>query len=285
MSNENIFKEMSAEFVGTFILVLFGMGSVGISVWTGAYGLWAVSLMFALGVTLGVYASGQVSGGHINPAVTITLAVFAGFPWKKVVPYILAQTLAAFAAAALIYYLYADIISAFEGSKDLVRGEMGSQLSAMGFTTYAPNPAFFGWDDAAMEKVSLTKWFVSEAFGTALLLFGIFYLLDEKNTFAPQANLVPVFIGLLVAAIVAYEAPISMTALNPARDLGPRVLASFAGWGDIAFPGPRGGWWIPTVSTIVGALIGGAVYHGAYKKIFQSSESSVTAKTSKENGS
>ena len=241
MSNENIFKEMSAEFVGTFILVLFGVGSVCISVWTGAYGLWVVSLMFALGVTLGVYASGNVSGGHINPAVTITLAVFADFPWKKVAPYIFAQTLAAFAAAAFFYYLYADIISAFEGSKDLVRGEMGSQLSAMGFTTYAPNPAFFGWDDAAMSKVSLTKWFVSEAFGTALLLFGIFYLLDENNTFAPQANLVPVFIGLLVAAIVAYEAPISMTALNPARDMGPRMLASLAGWGDIAFPGPRGG--------------------------------------------
>ena len=73
----------------------------------------------------------------------------------------------------------------------------------------------------------------------------------------------------MVAALVAFEAPISMTALNPARDLGPRVWMAVVGWGDIAFPGPRGGWWVPLVSTIVGGLIGGAFYHGVYKKVFQ----------------
>ena len=269
MSNNTLVKEMGAEFVGTFILVLFGVGSVCVSVWTGVYGLWVVSLMFALGVALGVYASGKVSGGHINPAVTITMAVFTDFPWSKVLPYIVAQVLAAFAAAALIHYFYGDILAGFEAAKGLVRGEAGSQLSAMGYTTYAPNPAIIGTDAASFGKVSHVQWFLSEAFGTAVLLFGIFYLLDEDNSLAPQANLAPVMIGLLVAAIVAYEAPISMTALNPARDLGPRAWAAVAGWGEIAFPGPRGGWWIPAVSTITGALIGGALYNGLYKTVFQ----------------
>jgi glycerol uptake facilitator protein len=269
MSDYNILEEMAAEGAGTFILVLFGVGSVGLSVWTGAYGLWPVSLMFALGVALGVYASGKVTGGHLNPAVTITMAVFAGFPWKKVVPFIVAQMIGAFVAAAIIHLFYNDIIAAFEAAHNIVRGEMGSQLSAMGYGTYAPNPAFIGTDAVAFAKVSNLKWFASEAFVTAVLLFGIFYLTDEDNSLAPQANLVPVFIGLLVAALVAYEAPISMTAMNPARDLGPRLVSFFAGWGDMAFPGPRGGWWIPAASTIVGGLIGGAIYHGGYKKIFR----------------
>ncbi len=268
MSDNKIFQEMVAEFIGTFILVLFGVGSVCIAVWVGAYGLWVVAVMFALGVALGVYASGKVSGGHINPAVTITMAVCAGFPWRKVPAYIVAQVLAAFVAAAFIHYLYADILAAFEASKEIVRGEPGSQLSAMGYTTFAPNPGIIGNTPEAMARVTNVQWFISEMVATAILLFGIFYLLDENNTLAPQANLAPTFIGLLVAALIAVEAPISMTALNPARDMGPRLWAALAGWGDIAFPGPKGGWWIPTVSTIVGALIGGLVYQKAYKKVF-----------------
>lgn len=272
MQSKNILKEMSAEFVGTFILVLFGCGAIAVSVWTGSYGLWAVSVMFALGVALGVYAAGKVSGGHINPAVTITMATFTDFPWSKVGPYIVAQVLGAFVAAVAIHLVYADIAVGFEAAKELVRGDMGSQLSAMPYVTYAPNPAIIGTDPDSLAKVSNFQWFISEAIVTALLLFGVFYLLDENNTLAPQANLAPLFIGLLVAALIAYEAPISMTALNPARDLGPRVWIALAGWGDMAFPGPRGGWWIPTVSTIVGGLIGGAFYHGAYKQLFRSSE-------------
>ncbi|MCL4168964.1 UNVERIFIED_CONTAM: hypothetical protein GTU68_010680, partial [Idotea baltica] len=94
---------MVAEGIGTFILVLFGVGSVAVSVWTGGLSLWPVSMMFALGVALGVYASGKISGGHINPAVTLALAVFTGFPWAKVAPYIVAQFIGAMLASAAIY--------------------------------------------------------------------------------------------------------------------------------------------------------------------------------------
>jgi glycerol uptake facilitator protein len=266
---KGIVPEMVAEGIGTFILVLFGVGSVAVSVWTGGLSLWPVSMMFALGVALGVYASGKVSGGHINPAVTLALAVFTGFPWAKVAPYIVAQMLGAILASAAIYGFYSGIIEHYELGAGLVRGAPGSQLSAMGFGTYAPNPAFFGTTEEAFAQVSLVKWFLSEAFTTTILVFGVLFLTDQHNTSAPSANLAPFFIGLLVAALVAYEAPISMTAMNPARDLGPRLVSFIFGWGEMAFPGPRGGWWIPAVASIAGGLAGGAFYRGYYRTVFK----------------
>ena len=114
----------------------------------------------------------------------------------------------------------------------------------------------------------LVTWFVSEVIITAVLLFGVFFIIDEINAGRPLANIGPAFIGILVAGLVAYEAPVSMAALNPARDLGPRIFTLLAGWGEIAIPGPRGGFWIPTVSTIIGGLVGGATYHLVYKRAY-----------------
>ncbi len=261
-------NELLTEFVGTFILILFGNGAVAVSVATGSYDLWAVSLMWFIGVALAIYAAGAVSGAHINPAVTISIATFTDFPWRKVGPYIIAQILGAFTASVGIYIAFGGVITAFENAENLTRGEPGSQLSAMIFTTYAPNPAIVGTDQAAFAQVSHVTWFVSEVIITAVLLFGVFFIIEEMNAGRPLANIGPAFIGILVAGLVAYEAPVSMAALNPARDLGPRIFTFFAGWGEIAFPGPRGGFWIPTVSTIIGGLAGGAVYHLIYKRAY-----------------
>lgn len=249
-------------------MILFGNGAVAVSVVYGAYDLWAVSLMWFVGVSLAVYAGGAISGAHINPAVTLSIATFTDFPWRKVGPYIIAQILGAFVASVAIFIAWSGAISAFEASNGIVRGEPGSQLSAMIFTTYAPNPAIVGTDQAAFDQVSHVTWFVSETIITAILLFGIFFIIEEMNAGRPLANIGPAIIGIVVAGLVAYEAPISMAALNPARDLGPRIFTLLAGWGDIAFPGPRAGFWIPTVATIVGGLIGGAIYHLVYKKAY-----------------
>jgi len=276
-------KEMLAECVGTFILVLFGVGSVAVSVWTGALSLWPVSIMFAMGVTFGVYASAKVSGGHINPAVTLTMAVYRDFPWHEVPGYLVAQLVGTILAAGAFYYFYADIATAFDASQSLVRGKEGSQLSAMGFGTYAPNPAIIGTTPESMSQVSNFKRFLSEAFATAILVFGVFFLTDKENSSDPAANLAPLFIGLLVAALVAYEAPISMIAMNSARDLGPRIVSWLVGWGDMAFPGPKGGWWIPSVAPIVGGLIAGALYQGVYRRVFVSSPAIATAEGSDSN--
>ena len=266
--NGTLLAELGAEFVGTFILILFGNGAVVVSVATGSYDLWAVSLMWFVGVSLAIYAASAVSGAHINPAVTLSFAAFTDFPWRKVGPYVVAQVLGAFAASVAIYTAFHGIINNFEAANNIVRGEPGSQLSAMVFTTYAPNPAIVGTGQAAFDQVPLWTWFTSEMIITALLVFGVFYIIEEVNAGRPLANIGPAVIGILVAGLVAYEAPVSMAALNPARDLGPRIFALLVGWGEIAIPGPRAGFWIPTVSTAVGGLIGGAIYIYLYKRVY-----------------
>lgn len=268
MPNRTLKAELTAEFFGTFILIFLGNGAVAVSVWTGAYDLWAVAFMWGLAVTFGVYAAGAISGAHINPAVTAAMAAFTDFEGRRVLPYTLAQIFGAFLASAAIHLAFGGIVTEFEAANDLVRGELGSQLSAMAYTTFAPNPAIIGTDAAAQAQVSLWRWFGSEVIITAVLVFGIFYLIEESNAERPLSNLSALFIGLLVAALVAYEAPVSMAALNPARDLGPRIWTLIAGWGSIAFPGPRGGFWIPTVSTVVGGVLGGALYTYLYKELF-----------------
>lgn len=266
--NGTLWAELGAEFVGTFILILFGNGAVVVSVATGSYDLWAVSLMWFVGVSLAIYAAGAVSGAHINPAVTLSFAAFTEFPWRKVGPYVVAQVLGAFTASVAIYVAFHGVINNFEAANNIVRGEPGSQLSAMVFTTYAPNPAIVGTGQAAFDQVPQWTWFASEMIITAMLVFGVFYIIEELNAGRPLANIGPAMIGILVAGLVAYEAPVSMAALNPARDLGPRVFALLAGWGDIALPGPRAGFWIPTVSTVVGGLMGGAIYTYLYKRVY-----------------
>ncbi len=267
-NNGTLAKELGAEFVGVFILMFFGNGVVVVSVALGAYGLLAVGAMWFIAVTLAIYAAAAVSGAHINPAVTLAFAAFNDFPWRRVAPYIGAQILGAFAASVAIYASFHGVINNFEAQNNIVRGEPGSQLSAMMFTTYAPNPAIVGTSEAAFAQVPLWTWFVSEVIITAVLLFGVFFIIEEINAGRPLANIGPAFIGILVAGLVAYEAPVSMAALNPARDLGPRIFTLLAGWGEIAIPGPRGGFWIPTVSTIVGGLVGGAIYHLVYKRAY-----------------
>lgn len=225
--------------------------------------------MWAIGVLVGAYAAGAVSGRHTNPAVTLAQAAFGHFEWNKVVPYVLAQTLGAFVATASIHVSFGGLLAACEAAEGVVRGAAGSQLSAMAYTTYAPNPAIVGTATEHFAQVSHVRWFASEVIITAVLVFAILALIDQRNEGRPLANSGPFFIDLLVAGLVAYEAPVSMAALNPARDLGPRIFALLAGWGEIAFPGPRGGFWIPTVSTLVGGLVGGGIYAYLYEGVFK----------------
>lgn len=265
MNESRLGSEVIAELFGTFLLVFIGNGAIAVSVLTGSYDLWAVAFMWGLGVALAVYAAGAISGAHINPAVTLAFAAFTEFEWRKVGPYIGAQALGAFAAAALIHVSFQGVFEVFEAANNLVRGEAGSQLSAMVYTTYAPNPDIVGTDTEAFAQVSHVMWFMTEVIITAVLVFGVFYLIDGLNEGRPLANLSALFIGLLVAALVAYAAPISMAALNPARDFGPRVFALLVGWGEVAFPGPRGGFWIPVVATSLGGFVGGAIYTFIFK--------------------
>lgn len=258
MGRAGLGRECAAECLGTFILVFFGTGAVHVAVLTGALsGLGQVAAVWALAVTLAIYAVAATSGAHINPAVTVAFAVFRQFPLRKVGPYVAAQVLGAFVAAAVLYALFHNLITAFESAHNLARGLPGSELSAMLFGDYFPNPAGSA-PQAAL--VSATQAMLAEGLGTMFLVFCVFALTDARNPERPPSGLAAPFIGLAAGMIIMVVAPLTQAGLNPARDFGPRLFAYCMGWGAIAIPGPRGGFFtVYILAPVIGGLVGAAV--------------------------
>ena len=253
---------MAGEFIGTFILVFFGVGAVNAAVITGAQmGLWQVAVVWAIGVSLGIYASAALSGAHINPAMTVAAMCYEGFPVLRGLAYIVFQVLGAMCASLVLYGMYSEAILEFERRHGLLRGGPGSELSAMVFGEYFPNPAVFGTAEDAWRIVDLKGAFLGEMIGTAMLAMIVAAVTHRRNVARPPAAAQALLIGVGVAAIISVVAPLTQAGLNPARDFGPRVVSWLMGWGEIAFPGPRGGWFtVYIVAPIVGALIGGGLY-------------------------
>lgn len=265
-------QALAGEFLGTFILVFFGVGAVNAAVATGAQmGLWQVAVVWAVGVSLGIYAAAALSGAHLNPAITTVAVVYDRFPPLRALGYIVVQTLGAAFASLVLYGMFAEAIVELERRRGLLRGGPGSELSAMVFGEYFPNPAIFGTAEDAWRIVSLPSAFVAEMVGTAMLALLVAVVTHRRNAERPPTALVAVIIGLGVAAIISVVAPLTQAGLNPARDFGPRLVAYFLGWGDIAIPGPRGGWFtVYILAPVVGALIGGGLYRLVAAKLLRS---------------
>ncbi len=257
-----LWRALIGEYIGTFILVFFGVGAVNAAVVTGAQaGLWQVAVVWAFGVSLGIYTAGSLSGAHINPAITAAFAIFDRFPWSRVVPYWIAQIAGAACASLVLYAMFSDAIIEFERAHGLLRGGPGSELSAMVFGEYFPNPAIFGTAEDAWRVVTMRTAFIAEVVGTAMLALLVFSLTSDRNPSRPPSALAAVLIGVGVAAIISVVAPLTQAALNPARDFGPRLVSYFLGWDQIAIPGPRGGWLtVYIIAPMVGAIIGGGIY-------------------------
>jgi MIP family channel proteins len=239
-------REAAAEFLGTFVLIVFGSAVVAQVVFgNGNNGNYlSISLGWGLAVTFGIYASAGVSGAHLNPAVTLALAVHRGFPWSKLVPYALAQTAGAFTGALVTFLTYREAFDKFDGG---VRQVAGPLATAGIFATY-PQP-----------YLSLAGGVVDQIVGTALLVLVVFALGDGRN-FAPEGRFGPVLVGAVVVLIGMTFGLNSGYAINPARDLGPRVFTFLAGWGPEVFRAGHGWWWVPLVAPPVGAVLGGFLY-------------------------
>lgn len=257
-----LLRACGAEVAGTFLLVLFGTGSVAAAVLTGAQaGLWQVAVVWGFGVTLAIYATAAVSGAHLNPAVTLAFAILrpASFPRERILPYWGAQLAGAILAGAVVLAVFGPFIDRFEEQNGITRGEPGSEASAMVFGEYFPNPAIFGTGEEAEALVSPLMATAVEALGTGVLVFLIFALIEPRNRSRPQW-MTPFFIGFTVAVLISLFAPITQAGWNPARDFGPRIVAFLAGWGEIAIPGPRAGFVAYIVGPLVGGTLGGLIY-------------------------
>jgi glycerol uptake facilitator protein len=166
--------------------------------------------------------------------------------------------------------MFAEAIVEFERRRGLLRGGPGSELSAMMFGEYFPNPAIFGTAEDAWRIVSPASAFVAEMVGTAMLALLVAVVTHRRNSERPPAGVVAVIIGLGVAAIISVIAPLTQAGINPARDFGPRLVAYFLGWGEIAIPGPRGGWFtVYILAPVVGALIGGGIYRAMAARLLR----------------
>jgi glycerol uptake facilitator protein len=261
-----------AELLGTFLLVFFGCGAVHVAILTGALaGLWQVAIVWAVAIMLAIYVCGAISGAHINPAISITLALWGRFRWGDVGPYIAGQLAGAFLAAATLFLLFGPFLAEKEREKKVVRGQPGSEITAMCYGEYFPNPGRLATAEAAYDSddhaklnalVSEPVAFAAEMLGTLILALVVFAVTDERNSGAPAGKFAPVFIGLTVAVLIAVIAPLTQACFNPARDFGPRLFAWWAGWGPIALPGPRGNGWFTVyiLAPIVGAAAGGGLY-------------------------
>jgi MIP family channel proteins len=245
-------REAAAEFMGTFILIMFGVGVVAQTVLSaGANGSFlAINLGWGLAVMLGVYAAGGVSGAHLNPAVTLALAVTRGFPWTKVAPYTIAQIAGAFVASAIVYLTYRDAFDAFDGG---VRQVAGAQRTAGIFATY-PQPF-----------LTIVGGFIDQVVGTALLMAGVLAVTDQRNNAAP-GWMTPVLVGGIVVAIGVAFGFNAGYAINPARDFGPRLFTAVAGWGGGVFTAGNGWWWVPIVAPCAGAILGALAYDALVAK-------------------
>ncbi|OWZ16017.1 Aquaporin [Phytophthora megakarya] len=233
-------REAFAEFVAVFVMMSFGLAATCQSILSShAYGDFTqIVFGWGIGVLFGIHIAGGVSGSHLNPAITTTAALFGMFPWKKVPTYVAAQTLASYLAALFVYVLYRPLLNVADPER---------QTTHAIFATY-PN-----------EYVSNGIAFLTEMFATALLVGGIFAVLDQHNRPA-SAFSAPSAVALLVVGIGMAFSVNTGCAINPARDFGPRLMMLTAGWGSRVFTLNHYYFWVPIVAPTLGGAIGGFVY-------------------------
>ncbi len=245
-------KDFIGEMLGTFVLTLLGCCSVAVAVLFGEYNsIFQIGLVWGLGVTLAIFLTRNICCAHLNPAVSVAMVLAGRMSGKKLPLYLVAQLVGAVLAGLVLLGLFSASIVHYEEVNGIVRGTAASVDTARMFGEFYPNPG-----DATISSVSLPLAMCAEGFGTFLLALFIFALTEDCNVGRPSSDLQPVFIGLTVSSIIFFIAPLTQAGLNPARDLGPRIVAYMAGWGDAALPDAVGGWfWVYVLAPVIGSSL------------------------------
>eukprot|EP00008_Paramoeba_atlantica_P004892 CAMPEP_0201475146 /NCGR_PEP_ID=MMETSP0151_2-20130828/596_1 /ASSEMBLY_ACC=CAM_ASM_000257 /TAXON_ID=200890 /ORGANISM="Paramoeba atlantica, Strain 621/1 / CCAP 1560/9" /LENGTH=413 /DNA_ID=CAMNT_0047855161 /DNA_START=48 /DNA_END=1289 /DNA_ORIENTATION=- len=258
-----------AETIGTLLLTFMIIGTVSSAVLTGNnQGILQVGLPSGIGVFFSIYLTAEISGAHLNPAVSIALAIFRprDFKWTLVPVYVTGQMLGAILAGFVNYWVFLGAIENYEEIHHIKRGSCESVATASCFGEYFPNPGGVGnWygvgheiypfcdPDYAASIIGIGGALVVESVSTCILMLVILGLTDESNSFC-QKNMAPGLIGMTVAACMSLFTIIQL-GMNPARDFGPRIAALAFGWGSVAVPGPLNGFWVYIIGPIIGAIV------------------------------
>ncbi|KAM4600369.1 aquaporin-10a [Polymixia lowei] len=239
-------RECMAEFLGTFVLLLFGCSAaaqVKTSRETKGQFL-SVNMAFSVGVMSAMYLTKGITGAHLNPAVTLSFCVLRQAPWGRLVPYSLSQLLGAYVASGLVYLVYYDAIMEFSDGV---------------LTVYGPNETASIFATYPSEYISLSRSFLDQVVGTGMLMLCILGLGEQRNSPAPP-DLIPPIVGVIVLGISMSMSANCGAAINPARDLGPRLFTLTAGWGTEVFTCYNYWFWVPLVAPLIGGVLGTVMY-------------------------
>ena len=253
---EELRRQVVAEFIGTFILLFLGLGSVmSASITDSLEGLFQVAAVWCFAVTTAIATVGPISGAHINPAISLAFVVLRPTPefgWPKFIPYVVAQVLGAALGAWVNFFMYGTEIRQYEVQHGIVRSSDNALATAGCFGDYYQSP------------VTMTRAFFTEVMGTAFLAGVVFALTHPDNDTTKRNVYVAPFIGICVGALVCTLAPLTGAGMNPARDFGPRIVAYLAGWTNLAF---RQAWLYivaPCFGAPLGAFIADQILFGGY---------------------
>ncbi len=245
------------EILGCTVLGFLGLtaGMAGLlwnrppGVWSAD--IWTVMFTWAFSIALAIYITAPLSGAHFNPAVTIALAVSRRFPWRRVPLYVACDLVGWFLGAALSVLLVGESLHRVAEKAGVRYGSKGSEGFASALTTYIPNPGF-GTNNP---EFPIWRGWLGEILGTMILVLVVLALSESRHASAPASWFFPLIVGWTVGLVILMEAPFSQASLNPTRDLGPRIMLLFMGFGKIAFPGPNG--ILALLGTTIGPIIGG----------------------------
>ncbi|KAK2156308.1 hypothetical protein NP493_1962g00006 [Ridgeia piscesae] len=270
-----------AECLGTFLLVIFCDGCAAQSVLTKhAFGnIMTIHIASGIALAMAVYAAGGVTGGHVNPSITLTMCILGRTPWRHLPVYWLGQYTGSFLAAVVLYGEYYDALNAYDGGVRVVFGINGTAGL---------------WTTFSAEFVSVGNGFFDQIVCTALLLMCVLSIFDPKNM-NPSNGLIPIALGAMFTTLGMSFGVNFGYAVNPARDLAPRVFVAIAGWGthvfryfviscDIAFVYHRNGTYIYiylvinwknlvthlTIVTVSNVMMSGFVFKHRYLRVISS---------------
>ncbi|XP_012721291.2 aquaporin-10 [Fundulus heteroclitus] len=239
-------RECMAEFLGTFVLMLFGCSAAAqVKTSQDTKGQYlSVNMSFSVGVMSAMYLTKGISGAHLNPAVTLSLCVLRKVRWRSLLPFCLSQVLGAYVASAVVYMVYYDAIMDFSGGV---------------LTVYGPNETASIFATYPSEYLTLGRSFLDQVVGTGTLMLCILSLDEKRNTPAPS-GLIPPIVATIVLGISMSMSANCGAAINPARDLGPRLFTLTAGWGTEVFTCKNYWFWVPLVAPLIGGPLGSFLY-------------------------